>query len=251
MRLVRSFCRLLGDLRADQSTDPHERGERSFWVLSLVLTFCAFLAAGAAFYESRQQAAFAQQQVNEMRDESRPWLKVTAAVGSDFVYKPIFGGWVKINVTLLNVGKTPAFNVRLSTLAVPETFFNGDEPLTVLDLCNKPPANFPFNALVLFPDDPATILQIVYVQDNPKLYYKGGGKPASGSAVIFIYGCAYYSYGDPPTLHHSGFIYLLGTPDPTGGTNPRPLPVYAPTLLTVRKADLELIQYQGEGALIN
>ena len=258
--MIQALRDLLAALIEHQREEARlKRCERRYWMWSLRLTFVAIVVAALAFGASalqaryaQVQAQYAQQQLIDQRDESRPWIKVTAAVGGDFAYSPISGSEVKINVTLTNVGKTPAFDVTITALAEPQTWFSVAEPETVLALCNNNPTYFPFNALVFFPDDPTTIVETVFVKDHPYIGDKGGVERSFDNAPLFVYGCVHYSYGKSPTIHHSGFIYVLGRkPDPAGGINPGPLPVYARTLQTVHKADLELTPYPGEGALIN
>ena len=132
------------------------------WMIFLT---CAIVATGIIsaiiFY---WQLGTMQGQLNEMRDEQRPWLKVTPKIAGPLTNDR--GSLsIKIVVDMVNIGHTPAANIRAKSeiVKVPGAI-KPDWAQQLLDMLCKSPQEalweFPYfggNADIIFPSEPESL----------------------------------------------------------------------------------------------
>jgi hypothetical protein len=117
------------------------------------LVFTAVIAGAtiSQYFIFSKQLSVMQGQLNEMRDEQRPWISVTLALEGPITYDAQ-GARFRIVFTTKNIGHLPATDVRLKTKDDLMKFGQKyDTGSTLRDLCASSGTGIP--PFVLFPND--------------------------------------------------------------------------------------------------
>jgi len=148
-----------------------------------------------------RQVSAANEQLNEMRIEQRPWL-YTLAVSVDKPSSLADGVYsIPLLFSLKNIGRVPAFDVRVSAQAF-SVAVNDDTPDNRQHItCAAEP---PTTGTTLFPDIPADIETVAAINKQDFAQITQNNAPIAP----WIVGCIFYKYApDEPYFHHKGFIY--------------------------------------------
>lgn len=193
----------------------------------LMVVFTAVIAVTAvlgAIIFNRQLTAM-QGQVDAMLADQRPWLKVSVKIRAPFSIvvdakapsKLVFGS-LPLDVSISNVGRSPAFNVQYGVWGFLEK--PGRDVMAQMKIsCERmrtQPLDNPSRGAIIFPNDSI----------NPDDFGFGGSlvagfssddlkealsKDAQGEHFGFwIYGCVDYVFGQPQQHHQTGFLYRVG-----------------------------------------
>ena len=151
------------DVKDDKAYErSHKRKERAYWRASITIgaigvigAVCAAIFARGAFIEAHNQAVAAEGQLVAMRDEQRPWIKVTVDTIKGFGnYKGIRVFFVSFGMK--NVGHSPAFNIQFFQHVY--AYYEGSVSITNkqrldCDVVRKTPLKTDAPAGVIFPGD--------------------------------------------------------------------------------------------------
>jgi hypothetical protein len=201
----------------------HRRLEVTYWIITVILTTGA---VGGAIYgvsiasnalkASRDQADAAQGQLNALRDEQRPWIKVMLQA-SALTWSPIIPSVGRIGnvipaIILVNVGNSPAFDVR----AAAWPYINGSkETLDVFQkrMCAFLTADPVGYGRIMFPKDQIDASKVSIGQIGFGIYdsqlVPGTFQILEGKKTFnfIMTGCADYAFGFPPAHHQTFFAY--------------------------------------------
>jgi hypothetical protein len=213
------------------------RAERRFnyrmLLVGVLTTIAAFAAAGIATYAvhdahvgSDKQYTAMIGQLNVMRAEQRPWIKVQPEATGPLIFTQTALGLttdVPVAINLTNVGKLPAFNVRVEIHAT--AAYGGSEPI---DEVQRKACDFAATLMraapqgrLLFPTDSSDRVPGEKAPNiQPPEITKGMALSATGMVGILVYGCALYAEEPGGPMHQTGFIYALGSTDPDFAMRP-------------------------------
>lgn len=160
-------------------------------------------------------------QLGLMEADLRPWIKVETEVYQDLDLRQGSGA-IPIKFILVNVGKSPAFNVEI--LPRPFLLFDGHTDLfgEQKDLCKVARDERQNNSrdiinagrgIFIFPNERIPwerfggIIGTGPIPDDLKKY----SRTVDGKREIdlWIFGCVTYDFGRPDTVHQTGFVYRI------------------------------------------
>jgi hypothetical protein len=219
--IARSTCSFLKDSLKKPDNFPQ------FLVAIFTLLLAVF--AVLAWVEATRGTKAIQGQLDVMKSDQRPWIKVEAEIWSDLTFQGDIGA-LPVRFFLKNVGKYPAFDADVWI----KTFLMADGHTDLFEEQRKYCAstrafggrksNDVINGthgVFLFPDE-----KIPWLPDGTIV--SGGvgpGEIKEFSKVIdgkrqiniWIYGCATYDQGRPDTVHQTGFVFQLARRVKPGG----------------------------------
>jgi hypothetical protein len=187
--------------------------------------FTAFLTLLLAL-ATAALAFVAYRQTRIMENDQRPWIKVEVEIASPLDFT--VGGWgiMRLRLTLTNVGKSPAFNVRLAHWGFLNFEGHNDPHKEQRERCERfrgEPLDNPARGSVLFPGDHlpwdrmggAFTSGIAFPPDEIRkgLVEENG----LGHLNISIFGCADYVFSALRQHHQTGFNYSLAQIIPREG----------------------------------
>ncbi len=177
------------------------RRQANFSGAALIVSFFALVGGWLAFHESRIQADAA---VADLR----PWLKVTIKK-TDLTWWPVLPdqdriGGMSPELTVKNIGKSPAFGARGAVL-----FYYPEKQTireTQMKICReiRDATSQPSNGETLFPSDS-------FDPNNPGIGRLGLGIESKrlaakdGKFTLMLVGCVDYLFG-APLVHHQTFL---------------------------------------------
>jgi hypothetical protein len=174
-------------------------------------------------------AGAANRQLRIMENDQRPWVKVDTEIADSLVFWVGGPAIMPLRFVLANVGKSPAFNVRLASLGYLIFVGHNDPHKEQHEKCEwlrDQPLDNPARGSVLFPGDrvpwdqmggaftsgvafSSTDIQKIPVREDKQRHLE-----------IWIIGCADYIFGEAKLHHQTGFIYQLAQIIPREGMQP-------------------------------
>jgi hypothetical protein len=155
-----------------------------------------------------------------MQSEQRPWIAADIFIDNAFQYDSFIGDTLAFHFRLLNVGKSPAFNVTTFAVLYTPQALNEDLFATWRDKCTAQGLYNSDDGLVLFPtqekssDEDAPGQGHFLSNDN----INTGRKVENGDVLrIYIMGCVRYSDSTGVSKHQTGILYALRTRDKATG----------------------------------
>lgn len=189
-----------------------------------VTAFATLLLAFGTAWLARD----ASRQIGIMENDQRPWIKVETEIAGPldfthgFVYMPL-------RLTLANVGKSPAFNIRPGVWGSLAFSGHNDPQKEQAQTCARfrgEPLDNPARGFILFPGDRVPWEQMggghmsgvgFSPQDIQRNLVDENGRKVLG---IWILGCVDYVFGEPTQHHQTGLIYSVGQIIPREGMEP-------------------------------
>jgi len=171
----------------------------------------------------------ADRQIGIMENDQRPWIKVETEIAGPFDFHAGGLANLPLRFTLTNVGKSPAFNIRLGAwgyLIFPGHNDPHKEQAQRCEWLRGQPLDNPARGSTLFPGDRVPWDQlggaftsgIGFTQDE---ILKGVVEENGlGRLNISFFGCADYVFGASRRHHQTGFIYNLALVVPREGMQP-------------------------------
>jgi hypothetical protein len=165
--------------------------------------------------------------------DQRPWMKVTEVKASihplmppEFsglrweANDPNFPAFLPLHFMLKNVGKAPAFNVRVGIGAVygyadkiDDLAKQQREQCTALDTAYPQGPQLVDNndiSSIVFPGDEVPNDSIAIVVLREKVEQFGDGEPGKKTFQLWFYGCVRYTFANSNDAHQTSFAYRLG-----------------------------------------
>jgi hypothetical protein len=208
-------------------------------IFTVALAGFAYLAwresqAATAIFAGQLEAA--QKQLQEMRDQQRPWVYVDVSPADPVAWSSENDWKFSIKLTYRNVGHEAARHLWSTAKAVIITTVNtklGDDQ-ELLCSSNEGPSDRTFTGSTLFPGQTLQAVSTVTVPTRP---WKDTAKNGRALAIV---GCVRYTAGK--TQHRSKFAYVFGLRD--NGVH-KPLPI---DLAEASPRNLDISPWLEDGA---
>ena len=174
----------------------------------------------------REQAGIMRGQLNEMRDEQRPWIYAAGIKLADRLSVDANGIRISLLFRVTNVGHLPATQTDISLSALPAIPSHGEKTFTDVarDTCY---GNSFGSSFAVFPGDSPEQEITTYLSSNQIVEFQNGQGLHSGYVSPYVIACV--RYGDPSGLpHHTP--YLLWILETEGGRACCAIPIDATKL---------------------
>jgi hypothetical protein len=202
------------------------------------LDVAGVLVAGAAACFLLWQQHTMQGQLNEMRDEQRPWVSATAEPASDFTLDDA-GAHFQVKFVLNNSGHSPA----LRAWVIPNMYplRQGINPIDEQKArCDKLRKRNPTRVLgiTIFPGKPENTTMGLETMDRTSINLALSERASVDKFIIpVIGGCVVYEYGTGDIVHETGFIYKISRVD---AANPTARFQIDPSVKVISMGDIEM-----------
>lgn len=189
-QIVATFQRIDDEAKryAEQQQTDTDRAQgwewRKFWIDVAAVTAAFF----AAFFFFRQLNIM-KGQLDEMRNEQRPWVSAEAAIAAPLTFSKKIASTALL-VRLKNTGHTPAFSVHVKATALPIV---GEAKID----CAAPPDTINFGINV-FPGDTPVLLNEIHIEiGEQKVFWP------------ILVACVFYRFPGESEWHRTPSVYHL------------------------------------------
>lgn len=207
--------------RKRDSHDYEQRKADKITVVILTITAC-FAAIAAIAGAISDWIFFAQ--LNEMRADGRPWIRIDAVEPSDLTWLPekfrvSASGWGNMSprITVSNVGKSPAFAVQAGAWGFVDQKAGGESALVRRRrVCSYFKSGAVPRGKILFPGQSASPSHDGLGTKGFGLFKEDiesadtiTGPDGKSTFTLSVIGCADYLFGDPPKHHQTYFSFSV------------------------------------------
>lgn len=222
----------------ENSQDRFARRTANATVWIAILTVVTAIVGGLQYWTFQGQLVVMQGQLDEMRDEQRPWISYYAVPDSPLVFgNQVKGGapfaGLTLKTTFTNVGHLPAQSVYSAANMLPWTTI--DQPIKRRDefcrMLKRREITAETAGYTFLPNESSSISHTVEITGFDLADWR---RLKNGNLAIA--GCVDYIFGSKKTHRKVGFIFELDR----AGKPPQPLARIDPSEGNVLQADLRL-----------